>query len=505
MFFNFSEQLLFIEKTYTDPFLYINQITKIFDDKADNCTKYNTNTAHRQTPPQQTTLKRVDKTPSKAQKDNLMKLINTPAGTIHAIEDENTIKACGIPYARAKRFQAPYPIRLDAFEQPYIADQPAPAAPQKLRGTHSDIRQATLISEDCQNLSILAPTTADLKKPVMVYLHGGSYVVGSGDGKRYNAHKLVTEQNLIVVTVTYRLGILGFLGGTPQRPANLGLLDVREALRWIKENISSFGGDPNNITVFGQSAGADLATQLMITENVIEEGLLHRVIAQSAPLDMVNHKEKMPAAMLKKIAHIPENAPAETYAELSWKMISLNPLKFGLYPSMMPFGTQYGYYPLPAPEHVEQAWKKAAPHVQVLLGNNEREAAYFTPATQYLTSISNSQPLEKIIQKTTYDIYEKPAKTFAQRHQQAGGKATRYTLKVGHPLHRLRSAHGAELSLLFDNPAWENSKMLAGMHHYERTQQGKALRTIWAEFARTGTIRAELKDLAQIQFFFEEK
>ncbi len=95
------------------------------------------------------------------------------------------------------------------------------------------------------------------KRPVMVWIHGGSYVFGAGDAAIYDARALVEEQGVIVVSVTYRLGLLGFLGGSGGRAANVGLLDIIEALRWVKANIAAFGGDTDNITLFGQSAGGD--------------------------------------------------------------------------------------------------------------------------------------------------------------------------------------------------------------------------------------------------------
>ena len=95
------------------------------------------------------------------------------------------------------------------------------------------------------------------KLPVIVWIHGGSYEVGCGTLPTTDAGTWVKEQNIIVVSVSYRLGLFGFLGNTETRPPNLGLLDIIEALKWIKKNIESFGGNSNNITLFGQSSGGD--------------------------------------------------------------------------------------------------------------------------------------------------------------------------------------------------------------------------------------------------------
>jgi para-nitrobenzyl esterase len=90
------------------------------------------------------------------------------------------------------------------------------------------------------------------KLPVVVWIHGGSYEIGCGDLPTSDPSVWVKEQNLIVVSITYRLGLFGFLGGNEERPANLGLFDIMESLKWIQKNIHSFGGNPENITLFGQ-------------------------------------------------------------------------------------------------------------------------------------------------------------------------------------------------------------------------------------------------------------
>ncbi|MEX3610768.1 carboxylesterase family protein [Rothia sp. LK2588] len=448
-------------------------------------------------------------------------LIYAPAGTIQPTLRQTrggtVCEALGIPYARAVRFGYPAPVNLPDFGDPFIADTPAPAAPQHLRGASDDIRQSVLMSEECQNLSVIAPadapasareratggTTAAPTLPVMVYFHGGSYVVGSGDGARYNPERLVLDERVIVVRVTFRLGLLGFLGGSEERPANLGLLDAREALRWVKANIAAFGGDPDNITIFGQSAGGDLVTQLLLTEGVLDEGLVHRAICQSAPIEFVNRKQKLNAAMLKATAKIPADAPAEVFGTRAWKMVVQSPLHDGLYSAMMPFGTQYGHYPLPDLADVPAAWEAIAPRVQVLIGANLRESAYFVPdPARKLGRLGRAahRVAEYLVHKGSTEMYIEPARRFMQRHRAAGGEGASYTLAVGHPLNHLYSAHCTELALLFDNPAWAGSKLRAGALPGEFQPQGVAFRGIWAGFARTGEIREDLAAVARISF-----
>lgn len=149
--------------------------------------------------------------------------------------------------------------------------------------------------EHCQRLSDTAPmdTKPNNDLSVMVWIHGDSYETGAGEGDdpMYNPAALVREQHIIVVTVTYRLGLFGYLGSEKSTSANLGLLDQIEALRWIKQNISSFGGNPENVTVFGQSAGGDAVAHLMISNGA--ERLFNRVIIQSVPFGILRDRNKM--------------------------------------------------------------------------------------------------------------------------------------------------------------------------------------------------------------------
>ncbi|RKU47015.1 hypothetical protein DL546_008173 [Coniochaeta pulveracea] len=110
-------------------------------------------------------------------------------------------------------------------------------------------------SEDCLTLNIWTkPQDGEKKKPVLVWVHGGGYTSGSSAVPWYNGQYLAGKEDLVVVTLNYRLSILGF-PGNPVSPANLGLLDQRLALEWVRDNIAGFGGDPERITLFGQSAG----------------------------------------------------------------------------------------------------------------------------------------------------------------------------------------------------------------------------------------------------------
>ncbi|MFA5678817.1 MAG: carboxylesterase family protein [Pseudomonas sp.] len=134
--------------------------------------------------------------------------------------------------------------------------------------------------EDCLYLNVYAPAEGE-DLPVMVWMHGGAFILGSGGGE-YDPTRLV-EKDVIVVTFNYRLGLLGFLAhpGLEHDGGNFGLMDQQEALRWVKQNIASFGGDPENVTIFGESAGGHSVLSHIVSPRAQEEGLFNKAIIQS--------------------------------------------------------------------------------------------------------------------------------------------------------------------------------------------------------------------------------
>ncbi|XP_043953101.1 neuroligin-2a isoform X2 [Gambusia affinis] len=204
----------------------------------------------------------------------------------------------GVPYATApigdRRFQPPE--APGSWQEIRNATQFAPVCPQNVHGVLPEIMLPVWFtdnldvaagyiqnqSEDCLFLNIYVPTEDDIrdrrKKPVMLFIHGGSYMEGTGN--MFDASVLAAYGNVIVVTMNYRLGVLGFLStGDQSAKGNYGLLDQIQALRWLNENIGHFGGDPERITIFGSGAGASCVNLLILSHH--SEGLFHRAIAQS--------------------------------------------------------------------------------------------------------------------------------------------------------------------------------------------------------------------------------
>lgn len=221
-------------------------------------------------------------------------VVNTVTGKVAGYIDDGIYIYKGIPYAKAERFAAPQ--QADAWEGVRSSRAYGPTAPQgKRTGWYSD-DQAFVFDwndgfpdEDCLRVNIWTPGINDGKKrPVMVWLHGGGYSAGSGQElPSYDGLSLAKSGDVVVVSLNHRLNVLGYLdlssfGEEYAKTGNLGTLDMIAALKWVKENIASFGGDASNVTIFGQSGGGGKVTTLLATPSA--QGLFHKAIVQSGSI-----------------------------------------------------------------------------------------------------------------------------------------------------------------------------------------------------------------------------
>lgn len=214
-------------------------------------------------------------------------------GALEEVGDGEVWSFKGIPYAAPPvgdlRWKPPQPVA--PWTEPLACTAFGPACPQP--GASDSFYLDTLavgaIDEDCLHLNVWSPAeSAEEQLPVMVWIHGGSFETGSGSMALYDGQKLATG-GVVVVSINYRLGPLGFLAhpalsaeSAEGVSGNYGLLDQIAALRWVQRNIAGFGGDPANVTVFGESAGAISILDLLVSPSA--EGLFHRAIAQSGIL-----------------------------------------------------------------------------------------------------------------------------------------------------------------------------------------------------------------------------
>jgi para-nitrobenzyl esterase len=210
--------------------------------------------------------------------------VRTTGGRLAGERQDDVAVFKGIPFAEPPvgdlRWRPPRPTswegRLDAREY----------GPACLQGPTNSLTAGIDVGstdEDCLTLNVHRPTGSDGRLPVMVWIHGGGFALGSGSEPVYNSPELV-ERGVVLVTLNYRLGRLGFyahraLQEPGTRVANFALLDQIAALRWVQDNIEAFGGDPDNVTVFGESAGGASVNALMVSPAA--DGLFDKAISQS--------------------------------------------------------------------------------------------------------------------------------------------------------------------------------------------------------------------------------
>ena len=415
---------------------------------------------------------------------------HVPCGTVVGRRDGPVDRATGIRYATAERYERPRPARPSSAEIPATA--PAPACPQPPMPFLDDIVGSTLgdlpQDEDCLRVSVTVPaqTPPDAGLPVMLWIHGGSYVSGAGDAPFYDPGALVAEQRVVVVSVTYRLGLLGFLGDGERIPGNLGLLDMVAALEWTRENIAAFGGDPGSVTLFGQSAGGDAVAHLMLVPRA--RRLFSRAIIQSAPFGLLPGRARMNSFMARTAAPLARDAPLEDVLAMQQR-VAKTAARYGVR-GQMTFGLQYGMDPLPPEADLDRAWREAAPHVEVLVGCTTREAALFAarfpPLLALLRRPRAARRVDRlVIDPITRRIYGRGAELFARRQDGAGGSGRRYEFSWGVGRNPVAAAHISDLPLLFPGRGvWEHTPLADGQPWDEVLSDGARLRAAWAGFAR---------------------
>lgn len=214
-------------------------------------------------------------------------IVKTDSGRVRGYFENGLRVFLGIPYAQPPvgdlRWKKPEPVK--SWKDIKLCNEFGPACPQPkwLAATAGDVGK---MSEDCLYLNIWTPAkSSQMNLPVMVWIYGGGFIGGAGSLDAYNGIQLA-KHGVVVITINYRLGALGFLAHPELCKesvhgvcGNYGLLDQIEALKWIQKNISNFGGNPNNVTIFGESAGSVSVSSLLLAPPA--RGLFHRAIMES--------------------------------------------------------------------------------------------------------------------------------------------------------------------------------------------------------------------------------
>ena len=378
--------------------------------------------------------------------------------------------------------------------------------------------------------------------PVMVWVHGGFYLTGGSEDHRYDVSRLARAGNVVVVKISYRLGAEGYMWLPEKGIANLGLEDQKAALRWIRGHIASFGGDPDNVTVFGQSAGAHSIASLIASADDVEpitnvprfggEQLFHRAILQSPPLGNTITSEaaaKVTDAFLDKLSEIAGlgNEPGETVRERRERCLdaaitgngvtleqiiaaqdAVKSMRLGLV--FLPVLQDYMRIPHVGALSVGsdcnggqpdrdasacahgQPDRDAAPgkgRFKILLGYNADDASpYIRKWTGFLWKTPLRRPLVKLL---TDRIFREPTLRYTSELRAAGIEARTYCIGWHPQGSELGACHSIELPFLLGNYGdWTEAEMLRGMTRREFDDNSAVMQRLWTEFARSGEFPA---------------
>lgn len=433
------------------------------------------------------------------------------SGQIEGSQFGSTRVFKGIPYAAPPvgplRWRPPQPVA--SWRDVRMTTRHSPACPQPGKYPPDAPLEAT--SEDCLTLNVWAPTTKSAGKlPVMVWVHGGGLTNGSGSVPQYAGDQLAAR-GVIVVTINYRLGVLGFLahpdlnkespfGGS----GNYGLLDQIAALKWVNRNIAAFGGDPEQVTIFGQSSGSFSVS--MLVSSPLAKGLFHRAIGQSGavfePVELDPLFTSSGAA--EAGVRFASKAGAKTLADLR-RMPVASLLK-------QPFNPQFNIdgHVIPASPHDAYAEGRQN-DVDLLIGANASEATFFFDPGS--VTVGN---FDEVLGRTYPSLLlsvvgASPGKTDTDarraavaidtdmrfrwgmwawaKHAVRDGKRRvffyRFTgqpaYRAGHPYFRLGPTHGAELPYVFGNL----DSRAANWTSQDR-ELASMVQQYWTNFAKSG-------------------
>jgi para-nitrobenzyl esterase len=466
-------------------------------------------------------------------------VVDTRYGPVRGVDDGTTKVWKGIRYAAAPvgelRWRAPQPPA--PWTEPADATRFGPVCHQ-LTDPRIPIDLGAPQGDDCLTLNVWAPADAQPGdgKPVLVWVHGGAYVLGSSAQTLYDGAALAGDGDAIVVTINYRLGAFGFLDLSGFDAAgvtfdtNLGLRDVLSALEWVRDNIAAFGGAADRVTLFGESAGAGVVTTLLASPAAA--GLFGAAIAQSSPATSVysaTRSRAMATRYLELLGLQPADAGRLAGAPTA-DLVAATKQLFNEVPERFP-GT-LAFAPFVdgdvVPDFPVTAAREGRTHaVPLIIGTNEHEAALFrfmksplmpiTPEaiTSMFAAISAEQPGLQIPTEAelgaTYrgrgkkpgmgvarDIgFRMPSLWFAEGH---GAQAPTYVYRFDWAtpllrLLRLGGAHATELPYVWGNlvagpkdPTFKLGGMRTGRAVSER------MRTRWINFAATGEPRGGAAD-----------
>ncbi|RAH68330.1 esterase [Aspergillus aculeatinus CBS 121060] len=415
--------------------------------------------------------------------------IQLPGGRILAKRSNGLVHVRGLRYATASRFQRP--TLTENWPSPFDCTKPAiicPQRPSRLNFITGDLKLDRQMDEDCLNLTITMPESGleqSQKLPVLVWFHGGAYLSGGGDLDCYYPGSLASK-GIIVVNVTYRLGIFGFMPVDGIAPSNLGLMDQLESLRWVSRNIQHFGGDPKQVTISGQSAGAHSAFLMTIVDDA--KGLFRRVILQSPPFGEVyadNGVEQLSQYAKALIGTEPQSLTTHDLLEIEVKLIA-EANHMGL---PLAYWPHFGRYPMPDLSESESRVSDSAKTVPVLSGWTMNEGSAFVPV-QYENSLWAKFPILGTVIKSVATwkfsgrLFVWPTQEYHRKYLACGGNSSTYSLDWSPAGSTHGAVHCIDLPFLFGSwDTWKAAPMLQGTGAKEVVERvGHQVRDLFAHF-----------------------
>lgn len=440
--------------------------------------------------------------PSQAQDTMAEGVVQTTAGQVQGTDQEGIYRYLGVAYAQAtERFVPAGPV--EPWEGVRFADSYGPISPQGsiMAGAGADIDQ-TGTDNNSQNLNIWTPGINDGEsRPVMVWLHGGGFSSGSANEEGYDGESLSRSGDVVVVSVNHRLNVFGHLdlsayGEKYQYSANVGIVDIVSSLEWIQDNIAAFGGDPDNVTVFGQSGGGAKVLALMTSPNA--KGFFDKGIVQSGATETMgvifNTQESstrltenilsilgITAENIEEIQNVPVadlQAAAAQALQQTGEELQI-PAALGNAYAMDWEPVVDGKF-LPTNPVTEESFADAGAEIPLLIGSNLNEWSGILPAdpieqtpalTDALRAAYSDKPELTADQVDSTVIRLPLLKIMSHKADQNGAPVYSYVFTYG------QSYHGAEIPYVF--------------HHADGSAEEVALADqisqAWINFARTGT------------------
>ncbi|RGD55461.1 carboxylesterase/lipase family protein [Kitasatospora xanthocidica] len=454
-------------------------------------------------------------------------VVETPAGAVRGVRDGSGERYRALPYAAAPtgagRFAPPVPH--PGWSGVRDGTRPSPTAPQPVRAfDRLDVSPyfgpGWAPGAEYLTVDVRTPAADGGRRPVMVFVHGGGFITGSNRAALYDGGAFARD-GVVLVTVNYRLGIPGFLD-LPGAPANRGLLDVLAALGWVRDTIGAFGGDPGNVTVFGESAGATLVCALLAVPEA--DGLFRRAIVQSGSGTGAFTPEQAGRVTAVAAAALGVEATAEAFAPIpDERLLTVLPALLGLdLRTDTATDPLAGLSPLGLVLPVQPADALAdgpARDVDLLIGTNTEEANLYLVPEGELESTTEADlhavaaglladpaavlpalraarpgatPGELRSAVLAHALFEAGTTRMAEAHARISGGRRTYRYSFGYRSTaldgRLGAAHAIELPFVFDlaDEPWLHGD--TGLLGPDPAPAGLAARVhgAWVAFAGTG-------------------